>query len=68
MEGPLEIGGCPFPTRISPGWQGEHSLIGGEPHPEQGPDAIVESVMTEAAQVIGAPLLSNTQGAVVVPP
>ena len=50
------------------GVRGEHSLIGGDPHPEQGPDAIVESVMTEAAQVIGAPLLTDTQGAVAVPP
>ena len=42
--------------------------MGDEAHPMQGPDAIVESIMTEAAPDIGTPLSSDAQGAVAVPP
>ena len=38
----------------------EHSLVGDEPHPEGGPDTIVESVMEEAAHYTGAFLPSDT--------
>ena len=43
-------------------------MVGGEPQPEQGPDTIVESVMTEVAQGMGTPLMSDTKEAVAVPP
>ena len=42
------------------GIRGEHSLVGDEPHPERGPDTIVESVTEEAAQDTGTPLSSDT--------
>ena len=47
---------------------GEHSSVGDEPHLQHGPDAIVESVTSEAAQDTGAPLPSDAQGAVATPP
>ena len=50
------------------GIRGEHSLVGDEPHPDQGSDAIVEGVMVEAAQDTGAPLSSNVQGAMAATP
>ena len=42
------------------GIRGEHSLVGDEPHPEGGPDTIVESVTEEAAQDTGAPQPSDS--------
>ena len=50
------------------GVRGEHSLVGDELHPEQGPDTIVETIMMEAAQDTGTPLSSDVQGAAAVPP
>ena len=50
------------------GIRGEHSSVGDEPHPDQGPDVIVVGVMVEAAQDTGAPLSSDVQGAMATAP
>ena len=50
------------------GIRGEHSSVGDEPHPDQGPDVIVEGVTVEAAQDTGTPLSSDIQGAMAAAP
>ena len=48
-----------FEQELLMGIRGEHSSEGDEPHPEDGLDTIVESVMDEAAQDTGAPPSSD---------
>ena len=50
------------------GIRGEHSSVGDEPHPDQGPDVIVESVTVEGAPDTGTTLSSDVQGAMATAP